>query len=198
MVSLRGTDGTEKSLSRTTTSREAARKSFWNCRSVASQAASGMLLTSPIVRQLRPRRSPAGSDRTVSRRRGMGSALPRLFGSNQASRLGGAKRLIEVGDDVVDVLDADREADHLRPHASFLLLRRRHLPMRGRSRMAGERFGVAHIDQPLEQLERIVKRLAGIEAAGDAEREQRRGAPVQILLRQRMIGIVGKARIIHP
>ena len=66
-------------------------------------------------------------------------------------RLRRRQRLIEVGDDVVDVLDADAEPDHFRPHAGLALLLGRHLPMRGRGRVAGERLGVAHIDQPLEQ-----------------------------------------------
>ena len=68
----------------------------------------------------------------------------------------------QLRDDVVDVLDTDGEPDHFRPHAGFLLLLCRHLPVRGRSRMTSERFGVAHIDQALEQLERVVKRLAGL------------------------------------
>jgi hypothetical protein len=78
------------------------------------------------------------------------------------SRSRWSERLIEIGDDVVDVLDADAEPDHLRPHAGLGCSSRRHLPMRRRGRMAGERLGVAHIDQPLEQLERVVERLAGL------------------------------------
>ena len=64
--------------------------------------------------------------------------------------------------------------------------------------MAGERFSVAHIDQPLEQFERVVERLSGIEPADNAEGEQRGGAATEIFLRQRVIGIVGKARIVDP
>jgi len=61
------------------------------------------------------------------------------------------------------------------------LLFGRHLPMRGRGRMAGERLGVAHITQPLEQAQRIIKHLAGFEPAGDAEGQQRTGAAAEIL-----------------
>src|SRR5262249_53963915 len=139
--------------------------------------------------------------RRVARRRGMAEGFPELCGWDRrasAPRTRGGERLVEIRDDVVDVLDADGEPDHFRPHAGFLLLLRRHLPVRGRSRVASERFGVAHIDQTLEQLERIVKRLAGLEPADDAEGEQRTGAAVRIFLRQRVIGIVGEAGIVHP
>src|SRR5580704_13240873 len=191
----------EKSLSSTTTSLEAARRSLRNCRSVAPQAASGMLLTSPMVRQLRPRRSTAGPGRKVSRRSGMALSVSELLGRDQrtsAPRLGGGERLIEIRDDVVDMLDADGEPDHFRPHAGFLLLLCRHLPVRGRGRMAGERFGIAHVDQTLEQLERVVKRLAGFEPTDDAESEQRTSPAVEIFLRQCVIGIVGEAGIVDP
>ena len=54
------------------------------------------------------------------------------------------------------------------------------------------------IDEPLDQLERVVEPLAGLEAALDAEGQQRAGAAAEIFLRQRVVGIVGKARIIDP
>ena len=75
---------------------------------------------------------------------------------------------------------------------------RRHLPVRRRGRMAGERFRIAHIDQPLEQLERVVKPLPAFEPAGDAEGQERAGAAAEIFLRQRVIGIVRKAGIVDP
>ena len=77
---------------------------------------------------------------------------------------------------------------------ALLLLLGRHLPVRGRGRMAGERLGVADIHQPLDQLERVVEALAGFEAAVDAEGHQRAGAPAEIFLRQRVIGAVGESR----
>ena len=64
--------------------------------------------------------------------------------------------------------------------------------------MAGERLGVAHIDQPLEQLERVVERLSSFQPAGYPESQQRAGAAAEIFLRQRVIGIVGEAGIIDP
>ena len=59
-------------------------------------------------------------------------------------------------------------------------------------------LAVAEVDQPLDQLQRVVEPLAGLEAAGDAEGQQRAGAAAEIFLRQRMIGIVGEAGIIDP
>src|SRR5690242_9112105 len=173
-----------------------------NWRSVASSAASGMLLTSPISMQLRLRNSTAAASAGfVSRRSGISLCAPDLFGGDErrrAVRLHGGERLIEIGQNVVDVLDADADADRLRPDARLLLLFGRHLPVRGRGRMARKRLGVAHIDQPLDQLERIVKFLARFETAGDAEREERAGMAAEILARQRVIGVVGKAGVVDP
>ena len=98
----------------------------------------------------------------------------------------GMERLIEVGDDVVDVLDSYAQPDHLGPYAGLFLLFWRHLPVRGRCGMAGERFRVANVDQPLEQFERIVEPLAGLEPSSHAEGQQRTRPAAQILLRQRV------------
>ena len=64
--------------------------------------------------------------------------------------------------------------------------------------MTGERLGIAHIDQPLEQLERVVERLARFEAADDAEGQERASAPAEIFPRQSVIGIIGKAGVVDP
>ena len=61
----------------------------------------------------------------------------------------------------------------------------RHLSMGGRGGMAAERSGVADVDQALDQLQRVVERLAGFEPALDAEGEQRGSAAAEIFLRQR-------------
>jgi hypothetical protein len=114
------------------------------------------------------------------------------------ARLRHSQRLLEIGDNIVDMLYADGQPDHLRSHAGLFLLLRRHLPMRRRGRVTGERLGVTHIDQPLEQFQRVVERLSGIEAAGNAESQKRAGSPVQIFLRQRVIGIVGETGIVDP
>src|SRR5215469_16991889 len=152
--------GNAKKRKRTQLSPAAAPSRSRNCCSVASTAAFGMLLTSPISirsasegwrcnlragRSLRVRTvHPSGP---LSTRTGIRQRNPILCGRDRATAIRGSKRLLKIGDDVVDMLDADAEADRLRPHAGMRLLLARHLPMRGRGGMTGERLGVAHIDQ---------------------------------------------------
>src|SRR5262249_45944788 len=81
------------------------------------------------------------------------------------------QRLREIGDDVVDVLDANAEPYHLRTYACLFLLLWRHLAMRGGRWMTGECLGVAEIDEALDQFQRVVELLARLEAAADAERD---------------------------
>ena len=63
------------------------------------------------------------------------------------------QRLIQVGDDVGRVLDADREAHHIRAGARLRLLLVGKLAMRGRGRMDDQRAGVADIGEMGEQLD---------------------------------------------
>src|SRR5437660_3921788 len=77
----------------------------------------------------------------------------------------GRERLVEVGDDVIRVFDADAEPDHLGAHTRLALLGRRHLPMCGGGRVAGQRFGVAQIHEALDEREGVVESLAGLEDA---------------------------------
>src|ERR1700676_4602721 len=200
-LSARGTSGIMNNFRSTTELGVAARIRSVNWRSVASTAASGMLLTRPTVMQFEALSSTADADRPESKNSGIGLVLrKRLLGRDQrrAAGLRRGQRLIEIGDDVVDVLDPDAEPDHFRPDAGFFLLLGRHLPVRRRGRVAGERFGVPHIDQPLEQTERVVKILARRKAAGDAEGQQRTGAAAEIFVGQNMILIVSKTGIIDP
>ena len=101
--------------------------------------------------------------------------------------------LIQIFDNVGGMFDTDADPDHLRPDAGLALLVRCHLPMRGRGRMAGERFRIADIDQPFDEPQRVVKRLAGLETALDAEGQQRRRLAAEIFLRQRVIRAVREA-----
>ena len=111
---------------------------------------------------------------------------------------GGGQRLGDIGDDVVLVLDADGKPDGFRRDAGLALFGFRHLAMGGGGGMAGQRLGVADIDQPLDQLQRVIEMLARFEAAFDAKGQQRRHPAAQIFLRQRVIGAFGKAGILHP
>ena len=80
------------------------------------------------------------------------------------------QRLVEVGDDVVLVLDADREPDDVRAGAGLDLLRVGKLTMRGRSRMNDQRTGVADIGQMREQLHLGDELDAGLVAAAAVRR----------------------------
>ena len=94
----------------------------------------------------------------------------------------GGKRLVEVFDDIADMFDADAEPNHFRPDAGFGLLLCRHLPMRRRGGVAGERFGIADVDQSLDQAQRVIEVLAGLHPTLDAEGHQRCRLAGQILL----------------
>src|SRR5438105_3970513 len=156
-----------------------------------------MLLSRPIARRCSRKALPG--DEALSIRTGM-PAAPNLFRSQHLApaRFGGIECLVEIADNVVDVLDADAEPDHFRPYAGLRLLLRRHLPVRGGGGMAGQRLRVAHVDESLDELERVVQLLAGLEPAADAERHQRAGAPAEIFLRKLVIGAVGEAGIVDP
>src|SRR5689334_8440207 len=84
-----------------------------NCRSVARSAASGMLLNTPIER--RRREDCACSPPSAVSNLYCATALIASFcGFCDAPALGRRQRLVDVGDDVVDMLDADAEANCLR------------------------------------------------------------------------------------
>src|SRR5581483_7165753 len=63
--------------------------------------------------------------------------------------------LVEVPEDVVDVLDADRQADHVRRHPGLDLLFLGELAMGGRCRVDDQRLCVAHVGQVREELQRF-------------------------------------------
>src|SRR5262245_4552993 len=82
---------------------------------------------------------------------------------------GCGERLVEVGDDIVDVLDADREAHVAGRHAAGELVRRAQLPVRGRSRMDGERPGIADVGHVVEEVERVDEARSGLAALHQLE-----------------------------
>ena len=55
--------------------------------------------------------------------------------------------LIQIGEDVADILDANRQPHHLGRDARGSLLLRAQLLVRGRGRMDDERLGVADVGQ---------------------------------------------------
>src|ERR1700690_2013572 len=64
--------------------------------------------------------------------------------------------------------------------------------------MAGQGFGVAHVDHPLEEAERIKALPAALVAAFHSKSQQRAEVRAQIPMRHRIERIVGKADIVDP
>ena len=72
----------------------------------------------------------------------------------EPARSASGNRLVEIRDDVVHVLDADRQADHVGRGACELELIRRQLAVGGRGRVDDQRARVADIGEMREQLHR--------------------------------------------
>ena len=64
-----------------------------------------------------------------------------------AMRSDGGERLFHIGQQVVDVLDADRESHRVFADAGLVELGRQDLAVRGRVGVRRERFGVADVDE---------------------------------------------------
>ena len=70
--------------------------------------------------------------------------------------------------------------------------------MRRRSRVTGQRLGVPHVHEPLDQLERVVELLASLQPSLDPEGHQRAGPAAQIFLGERVIGTLRESRVVDP
>jgi hypothetical protein len=77
--------------------------------------------------------------------------------------------LVEIGNDVVDVLDADRKPNVALGNACARLLFNCELGMCGAGRVNGERASVADIGDVIEHLEAVNEFAAGIAAAPELE-----------------------------
>src|SRR3984957_14751374 len=83
------------------------------------------------------------------------------------------QRLRQIGNDVVNMLDADAKANHFWRHAGLELLFGSQLPVGGGCRVARQRFGVAHVDHALKKFHRIETLHTWLEAALHSEGQQR-------------------------
>src|SRR5690606_28023186 len=81
--------------------------------------------------------------------------------------------LVEVADEVVRILDADREAHRVGTRPRRFLLLGGELAVGGRGRVVDDRPGVAEIDDVAEDLDRVDEAGAGLVAAPDPEGEER-------------------------
>src|SRR6476659_6680358 len=115
-----------------------------------------------------------------------------------SQRLRRREALLEIGDNVLLVLEPDGEAYHVGPGAGLHLLRVGELAVRGRGGMNDERAGIADIGEMREQLHVGDELYAGVVAALEPEGEDRAGALGHVFLREIVVAVAGEARIDHP
>src|SRR5690606_34311225 len=125
------------------------------------------------------------------------SSRVRRWRSGVQRGLGGGEAELEVGEDVVDVLDADGEAHESRRDARLRLLLDGELAVRGGRRVDDERAHVADVRDVGVQLQGGDERLPGLAAAVELERQDRTRAARQVLLRTRVPRARGQARVVH-
>src|SRR5205814_3020252 len=92
-------------------------------------------------------------------------------GSRCAVSSGVRQGLIEIGDDVLDVLEADADADQPVADAGGAPRFGIELPVRGRRRVAHEGLDAAEAGADPGQLERVAEPDGGVDAACDLEGE---------------------------
>src|SRR5487761_2119934 len=159
---------------------EARRRRSANWRSLAAMAASGILLTRPMRSD---RRGPCQSGAVnlrglatglVSRRTVMGldAGLRVKQRAHTQRRL---QSLVKIRQNVGNMLYAHAEANGFGQNPGLDLFGGRHLAMGGGGGMAGQRFGIANIDEALDQLEIVKEFLARFHVAGNAKGQQRGG-----------------------
>src|SRR5690606_29878241 len=95
--------------------------------------------------------------------------------SSGTARLDGSEGLVNVGDDVVDVLDAHRNPHKVLGDAGGGEFFGVELAVGCRGRVAGQGFGVADIDQTIDHLEAVDELAACFTATLDAEADDARG-----------------------
>ena len=118
--------------------------------------------------------------------------------SGRAGRLERGERLVDVGEDVVDVFDADGEADEVGGDAGGPELVVGELAVGGAGGVqdAGARVGDVRHDG--RELEAIHEARGGGAAALDAEGDDAAGAVGQVLPRQRVEGVAFEAGVVDP
>src|SRR3546814_230343 len=108
------------------------------------------------------------------------------------------QRLVEIGDQVVGILDADRHADQIVGAAERLLALVGDRQMRHRGGVAGERLGAAEADRELRDLQRVEKAEALRLASLDEQRKGRSGAGAVALEDILLRPFLQKAEIAEP
>ena len=103
----------------------------------------------------------------------------------------------EVGNEVVYVLDADAEAEHVRVNACRYLLLRTELRMGCRCRVYDERLRVSYAAHMEDELQTGHERCSCLEASLHAECEHATETMLEILLSEFMVLVALQTRVVH-
>ena len=142
--------------------------------------------TTPAKMQTKP--PPAG---LASRGR-----RPGLIFGGAAASLDCVQRLIEIGDDVIDVLGADGQTDRVAADAYIGKLRIGELAVGRGGRVDHKALDIGDIGQQREDLQMIDERKGLLLAALDVEGKDGRAAVGEVLLIQGVVGVVGQAGVV--
>ena len=105
------------------------------------------------------------------------------------------ERLRKVCADVVYVLDADADANHILAHAARRLLRLRQLLVRGARRVNDQSLGVAHVGELAGELDGVDELGARAQTPLDAKSEHRAvGILAEVFVGAFVVRVVGKSR----
>ena len=103
----------------------------------------------------------------------------------------------EVGDEVIDVLDADAQAEHVRVDSCGNLLLRAQLRVRGRCRMHDERLRVTHAANMQYELQTCHKLCSRLKASLHTECKHTSESILEVLASKFMVRVALETRIIH-
>lgn len=113
-----------------------------------------------------------------------------FWGNHNSPKLDLCESLIEVSNDVVDMLNTDREADSRRSDVLLCKLLWSHLRVSGGVRVYHERLHVSHIGEERENLQIVNERPCLFLTALDFEREDRTCSVREVLLVESVVRMV--------
>ncbi len=117
-----------------------------------------------------------------------GSSAARGAGLLRRRQRRRSQRLVKIGKDIVNVLDADREAHVARRHAARQLIGRAQLRVRGAGRMDGQRAHITDVGHVIEELQRIDETRSSLAALLELEADETTIAPEIRVARRRCSG----------
>ena len=108
------------------------------------------------------------------------------------------QRLVDIGNNILHILDADRKPDEIGGDAGGNLLLLAQLLVGRGSRMNDQRFGIADIGQMRKQLHVVDELLARLDSPLDAETDDCACPFRQIFLRPVIVWMARQARLVDP